>query len=248
MTLLHVEGLRSGYGKLPVLHGLDLHVQADEIVAVVGPNGAGKSTLLKTVFQLLKPMAGTVSFAGRDLAAAGTADLAALGMGYVPQGGSTFPALTVEENLRVALTAVGSSNVTAGLDLAYELFPVLGDRRRQSASTLSGGERQMLALAGAMVIEPRLLALDEPTTGLAPTIVQGLISKITEFRERGSAILWVIEENPTEILPFCDRVYLMQGGVFHREMAASELLDQEALEELFLGADAGGEPADNPAT
>lgn len=235
MTLLSVRDLRSGYGRLPVLHGVSLDVAADDVVAIVGPNGAGKSSLLKTVFQLLKPTGGTVTFDGTDLRPLGTAQLPGLGMGYVPQGANTFPNLTVEENLRVGLTACGA-DVREGLDSAFQTFPALGDRRRQRASTLSGGERQMLAVAGAMVTRPRFLALDEPTTGLAPTIVHALVERILAIRAQGTAILWVIEENPLEILRHCDRVYLMQGGVFHHVLRPEELLSDQALQELFFGA------------
>lgn len=236
MSLLEVVGLRSGYGKLPVLHGVSMRVDADEIVAVVGPNGAGKSSLLKTIFQLLKPMQGAIYFDGADLGQLATDQLVHRGMGYVPQGANIFPQLDVEENLRVALTAQRGADVRAGLAAAYETFPVLGERRRQRSSTLSGGERQMLAVAGAIAGQPRFLALDEPTTGLAPTVVHGLIAKILEIRQRGTAILWVIEENPLEILPYCDRVYLLQGGV-QQEMPPEDVTSDESLRAMFFGSE-----------
>jgi ABC-type branched-subunit amino acid transport system ATPase component len=239
VSLLSVRDLRSGYGKLPVLHGVSMDVASDEVVAVVGPNGAGKSSLLKTIFQVLEPMEGTITLDGADLGARATTELARLGMGYVPQGGNTFPDLNVEENLRVALTAHRGLHVRDGLRLAYETFPVLKDRRQQRASTLSGGERQMLAIAGAIVSRPRLLALDEPTTGLAPTIVHNLIARILDIRTGGTAILWVIEENPLEILRHCDRVYLMQGGVFTHELQPDEILSSESLQQLFFGSGPG---------
>jgi branched-chain amino acid transport system ATP-binding protein len=234
VSLLSVRDLRSGYGKLPVLHGVSMEVASDEVVAIVGPNGAGKSSLLKTIFQVLKPMAGTIVLDGTDLGGKATNDLVRLGMGYVPQGGSTFPDLNVEENLRVALTAHRGLDVREGLQLAYDTFPVLRERRQQRASTLSGGERQMLAIAGAIVSRPRLLALDEPTTGLAPTIVRNLIAKILDIRTSGTAILWVIEENPLEILTHCDRVYLMQGGVLTHELQPDEILSNKSLQRLFF--------------
>lgn len=235
MTLLEVRGLRSGYGKLPVLHGIDLRVGADETVGIVGPNGSGKSTLLKTIFQLLKPMDGSIVFDGIDLTELPTSALAELGLGYVPQGGNTFATLTVEENLRVSAASTRGMDVAAGLKLAYEQFPILRDRRLQSASTLSGGERQMLALAGATIKKPRLLVLDEPTTGLAPTIVQDVIQQVAEFRRAGGSVLWVIEENPEIAVSYCDRVCLIQGGLVHRVATAKEVLEDGVLEELFLG-------------
>lgn len=242
MSLLEVVDLRSGYGKLPVLHGVSMRVDEDEIVAIVGPNGAGKSSLIKTIFQLLKPMQGAIYFDGADLGQVATDQLAARGMGYVPQGANIFPQLDVEENLRVALTAQRGADVRTGLDAAYETFPVLGDRRRQRSSTLSGGERQMLAVAGAIAGRPRFLALDEPTTGLAPTVVHALIAKILEIRQRGTAILWVVEENPLEVLKYCDRVYLLKSGV-QQEMSSEAVTSDQALQEMFFGLGANHDGA-----
>lgn len=236
MSLLQIEGVTSGYGNLPVLHDVSLRVDEGEIVAVVGPNGAGKSTLLRTVFRLLPVKQGRLLFSAQDLTALSTMELSRLGMGLVPQGANTFPDLSVEENLRVALSAHASRGQRRSLDEAYAAFPRLKDRRRQRAKTLSGGERQMLALAGAMATRPRFLALDEPTTGLAPTIVHSLVRQITAFREEGTTILWVVEENPLEILRFVDRVYLMQSGVIARELTSSALLADESLQGLFFGA------------
>ena len=244
MSLLQVTNLESGYGSLPVLHGVSMRVEPEEIVAVIGPNGAGKSTLMKTIFRLLPAQGGSVEFDGVDLSSRSATKLADLGMGFAPQGFSTFPELTVEDNLKVSLTSQrrkGKSGATAKM---YETFPILGERRRQRASTLSGGERQMLALASAMILEPRFLALDEPTTGLAPSVVDTLVEQIVSFRDAGTTILWVIEENPFEVLQYVDRVYLLQAGVFEREMPAKDLLEDESLRELFFGTDAD---ADSPA-
>jgi branched-chain amino acid transport system ATP-binding protein len=235
VSLLEVGDVQSGYGKLPVLHGVSISAEKDEIVAVVGPNGAGKTTLMRTIFRLLPLMTGSVQFDGRNLRAFEARELAALGMGFVPQGGGTFPDLSVEDNLKVALVGKSRRDASEGLERMYETFPVLANRRRQRAKTLSGGERQMLALAGAMITSPRFLALDEPAAGLAPTIVQGLIRQILEFRKQGTAVLWVVEENPLQVLEYVDRVYLLQGGVIERELAASELLADESLQDLFFG-------------
>jgi branched-chain amino acid transport system ATP-binding protein len=235
MSLLEVTDINAGYGKISVLHDVSVRVEESEIVAVVGPNGAGKSTLVKTILQLLKASSGSVTFGGTEISRRRTSDLAKLGIGYVPQGGNTFPDLSIEENLRVALRAAANLSADQGLTRAYERFPVLGNRRRQSASTLSGGERQMLAVAAAMAIEPRLLILDEPTTGLAPTIVHSLSASIRSYRDHGVGILWVVEENPLEILQGCDRVYLMQGGVVRRETSAEAMLGDDTLQRLFFG-------------
>jgi branched-chain amino acid transport system ATP-binding protein len=235
VSLLEVSGVEAGYGKLSVLHDVSLEVEAGEIVALVGPNGAGKTTLMKTVFRIVPLFSGSIEFDGTPLADYDTRELAAFGMGYVPQEGNTFPQLSVDENISVALGGLSRSEGSQARDAVYEQFPALAERRKQQASTLSGGERQMLALAGATVTSPRFLALDEPTTGLAPSIVERLIEQILGFRERGSSVLWVIEENPLQILHHVDRVYLIQGGVIERQMPAAELLADDSLRELFFG-------------
>jgi branched-chain amino acid transport system ATP-binding protein len=237
MTLLTVDTVTAGYGKLPVIHDVSLTVHANETVALVGPNGAGKSTLLKTIFQQVIPMSGCVRFADEDVAAISPAHMVRRGMAYVPQGGNTFPALTVEENIRVALMPMGRAKLRAGIDAAFDRFPALAKRRGSTASTLSGGERQMLAVVGAVASEPKFLALDEPTTGLAPTIVQELISQLAEATKDGVGVLWIVEENPSVILPHCDRVHVMQGGRISAEHDVAATLDDETLRNLFFGID-----------
>ncbi|MDY6995122.1 MAG: ABC transporter ATP-binding protein [Actinomycetota bacterium] len=239
MTSLTVQGLTGGYGKVSVLHDVSVTVGDAEIVAVVGPNGAGKSTLVKGIMRLLRDVKGSIRLDGVALDRRRAAALSRLGVGYVPQGGNTFPDLSVEENLRVAIRGAGRTGMASALGLTYERFPALAQRRRQQASTLSGGERQMLALGAAMAIEPDILVLDEPTTGLAPTIVHSLSSSIREFKDGGTSILWVVEENPMEILKHCDRVYLMNGGVVHRELEAGAQFDDHTLRQLFFGVELG---------
>jgi branched-chain amino acid transport system ATP-binding protein len=246
MSLLEVTGIRSGYGTQPVLHDVSMRVEEGELVAVIGPNGAGKSTLMKTIARLLPLTAGSIAFDGHDLSRADPRAAARLDMGYVPQEGNTFPALSVEDNLAVSL--VGRAGDHRALrDGVYERFPVLRERRRQAASTLSGGERQMLALAGAMITSPRLLLLDEPTTGLAPSIVQDLIAQILRFKGEGTTVVWVVEENPLQVLQHSDRVYMMQAGVMQRELAAGEVLAEGALEQLFFGAETPAAGEGGPA-
>ena len=236
MSLLEVRGIESGYGKLPVLHDVSLDVDEGEIVAIAGPNGAGKTTLMRTIFQLLPATRGSVTFDGHDLTKLDATKLAALGLGYVPQGANTFPDLSVEDNLKVALARASRREAAAATERVYERFPVMLARRRQRAKTLSGGERQILALASAIIEEPRFLALDEPTTGLAPTIVQILVEQILELRRSGMTVLWVIEESPLQILGHVDRVYILQAGAIERELPAAELLHDEALQAVFFGA------------
>jgi ABC-type branched-subunit amino acid transport system ATPase component len=235
MSLLELKGLETGYGKLPVLHAVDLRVDDNEMVALIGPNGAGKTSLAKAVFGLLPAMNGSISFDGEDLTGAPSAKRMQLGMAMAPQVGNTFPELTVEDNLVTSFSTLSSEESRAALDNAYTLFPRLAERRRQAARTLSGGERQMLAFACASGTKPRFLLLDEPTTGLAPTIVHSLVERIVESKDRGASILWIIEENPLEVLPYVDRVYVLSNGTVRAETAAEDLLSEEALRTLFFG-------------
>lgn len=236
MTLLALSGVRAGYGGMEVLHGIDLTVDEGEIVGIVGPNGAGKSTLLKTIFRLLPLTEGDMRFGDHDLRGAPTHRLAAMGMGYVPQEGGTFADLSVEENLRVSLMNTPSRDVVRLLDNVFERFPALRDRRNQHASTLSGGERQMLAIAAATITVPRLLALDEPTTGLAPSIVRERIADIRRSRDEGTTIIWVIEEEPLACVRHCDCIFVMQSGTLDGPLAPTLVEDGTVLETLFFGA------------
>ena len=249
MSLLELSNVESGYGQLPILHGVSMQVEANEIVAVIGPNGAGKSTLMKTIFRLLPTESGSIVYGGRDLGSVSATKLASLGMAYAPQGFSTFPDLSVEDNLKVPLTSQSVRGAGRSMDRMFETFPILKERRRQRAKTLSGGERQMLALASAMILEPEFLALDEPTTGLAPSIVDTLVEQIVGFRDAGATILWVIEENPLEVLQHVERVYILQSGLIERELTAEELLKDEALQDLFFGThSAEAAPSEDQST
>lgn len=237
MSLLEVNQVRSGYGKIPVVHGASLAVAEGELVGLVGPNGAGKSTLMKTLMRLLEVTAGSISFGGTDLTEAGPRVAVRLGMGYVPQERNTFSALTVEENLKVPVSGRKRTEASDLRERMYERFPVLKERRRQPASTLSGGERQMLALASAIITAPPFLVLDEPTTGLSPAIVRDLIQHIVGLRREGTAVLWVVEENPLEILRHADRTYIMRNGIIEREVLSTDFLNDEALRDLFFGVE-----------
>ncbi|MDH4118544.1 MAG: ABC transporter ATP-binding protein [Acidimicrobiia bacterium] len=237
MSSLEIRDLETGYGRLPVLHGVSIRVEPNELVAIVGPNGAGKTSMVKALFGLLPAMKGSLVFDGVDITGAPTARRNEIGMAMVPQTGNTFPDLTVEENLSVSFSMLDRDAATKALQRAYDMFPQLDERRKQPAKTLSGGERQMLAFASGIGTDPRLLVLDEPTTGLAPTIVQGLVDKIVEFRSGGASILWIIEENPLEVLPVVDRVYVLNNGAVQAEMPAAELLADDALQDLFFGVE-----------
>lgn len=233
-VLLDLAGVSTGYGRLTVVRDADLQVSAGEIVAIVGPNGAGKSSLMKAIARSLPLLSGSVTFAGTDLGKVPQHKIASLGMGYVPQRANVFPELSVLENLQVSHRGAWSEAKDA-TDAVFAQFPRLQDRVAQAASTLSGGERQMLAIACALLGEPTLLMLDEPTTGLAPIVVQERIQDIVRLRDSGAGVLWIIEEHPRICLPAVDRVHFMADGNLGPAMDAQELLAEGVLEELFFG-------------
>jgi ABC-type branched-subunit amino acid transport system ATPase component len=233
MSLLEVISLESGYGKLPILHGIDIVVDEGELVAVIGPNGAGKSTLLKSIAGLLPCWKGQVNFTGKRVHDYDPSLLPTWGLGYVPQDRNVFPGLTVAENLEMAATLV--KDRTPRIKAAYERFPILGERQKQLARTLSGGERQMLAIASALMVDPKLLIVDEPTTGLAPVKANEVINHILDINHNGTAILWVVEENPASVLEHCPRVYLLESGQVRRTDSGKNLLNDPKFAELFLG-------------
>jgi ABC-type branched-subunit amino acid transport system ATPase component len=234
MSLLDVTDLVTGYGKTAILHGVSARVDEGEIVAVFGPNGAGKSTLVKAVCGQLPVSAGAVRFRGQSIAGVPPDQLARRGLGCVPQEGNTFAALTVEENLLVAQSALPRGRRGAGIESTYQIFPVLKERRWQRAGTLSGGERQMLALAGAMMMAPSLLILDEPTSGLAPIIVEGLIARTIDFARAGTTVLWIVGDSAERILPHCSRAYLLQSGVVQGEWTVGSLPESESIVDLYF--------------
>jgi ABC-type branched-subunit amino acid transport system ATPase component len=233
--LLNVRGLSTGYGKLTIVREASLTVDSGEIVAIVGSNGVGKTTLLNGITRSLPLAAGSIELSGTDISSARPSQLAALGLGYVPQSGSTFPDLSVIDNLLVSMPgSLGAARARAREVLVR--FPELDRRRDQAASTLSGGERQMLAIASALLSRPRLLVLDEPTTGLAPLVVRQRIDDIRRLRdEDGAGVLWVIEEHPRICLPAVDRVHFLSDGRLSEPLQPAELLREGALEELFFG-------------
>jgi ABC-type branched-subunit amino acid transport system ATPase component len=235
-SLLEIKDLVSGYGKLDVLYGVSLNVSAGSLTAVVGPNGAGKSTLMNSIMNLIKVKSGEVYFKGQRLNRKDPSEITAMGIGYVPQLRNVFPEMTVAENLEMgAFTLLKTKKSKNVIDKVYQTFPCLEERKNQRASTLSGGERQMLAIGSALLLEPELLILDEPTTGLAPSIVGELIESITQIKEGGATLIWVVEDNPMQVLPLADRVYVMEGGVIKAEKAGMEFINEPDFTQMFLG-------------
>ncbi|MGH3096391.1 MAG: ABC transporter ATP-binding protein [Streptosporangiales bacterium] len=233
---LQARDLVAGYGRLSVLHHIDLRVDDGELVAVLGPNGAGKSTLVKTLARVLRVTSGDLELDGRSITRWRASDAAAAGIGFVPQEGNVFANLSVQENLALSQRKTADSGL---LDAVYERFPVLRDRGRQAAGSLSGGERQSLAVAMAFVASPSLLLLDEPTTGLAPMASQALTNWIVEIAAAGTTVVWVVEQNPEPVLAAAHRAYVLDGGEVRFEGAARDLSGSDVMELVFAQGDQG---------
>jgi len=233
--LLTADGLTAGYGTIDILHGLSLEVHAGEIVSIIGPNGAGKSTAFKTVVGFLRPREGTVTFNGEDVTGLRPDLVLRRGLAYVPQGRIVFPQMTVLENLEMgAYIERDRGRVAAALERVYALFPILGERRRQKAGTMSGGEQQMVAIARALMTSPRLILLDEPSLGLSPKFVTLIFDKLLEMK-RGGFTLMVVEQNATRALAIADRGYVLELGKNRLEGPGQRLLVDPEVKRLYLG-------------
>jgi branched-chain amino acid transport system ATP-binding protein len=233
MSLLEVKNLDAGYGDLQVLNGVDLSVGSGEYVTIVGPNGAGKSTAMKSVFGLTNHMAGSISFDDEDITDKNPEDIIRKGLSYVPQSENVFPSLTVEENLRMGayiLDTVPSDS----LQSVYDRFPILKERQEQRAGSMSGGQQQMLAMGRALMLEPQLLLLDEPSAGLAPDLVDEMFEKIDEINATGTSVL-MVEQNAQTALQHCDRGYVLAQGENRYEDDGDALIQNEEVRQEFLG-------------
>jgi len=237
--LLQTRGLVAGYvPEVDVLAGVDLRVDAGEIVSVVGPNGAGKSTLMKAIVGFVRPRRGGVRLRGEEVGGLPPHALARKGLGYVPQLRGVFPSLTVEENLEMGATTERRARVRSRLAAMYELFPRLAERRRQLAGTMSGGERQMVAIARALMPEPAVLLLDEPSAGLAPAFIDLVFEEIGKVNRLGVTVL-MVEQNARRALGISHRGYVLDLGLNRYEGPAAALLADPRVAELYLGAGAG---------
>lgn len=231
--LLDVSGLWAGYGATPILQGVSMSVSRGEIVGVIGRNGVGKSTLMRCLIGLLDTWRGSITFLDRDVTKLEADGRARAGFGYIPQGRDVFPQMTVEENLQVG-TLIGGSNGRKLPELVYEYFPRLKERRRQLAGTMSGGEQQQLAIGRALIGNPALMILDEPSEGIQPSIVQHICDALKSFRsELGTTIVFV-EQNLDTILAVAERCYIMEKGRITRSLAGDEVNADNVRAQLLL--------------
>lgn len=234
MPLLEAENVVSGYGLTDVLHGVSISVERDEIVTIIGPNGAGKSTLFKTIMGYLIPSSGKIIFSEENVTHLKPNHKVEKGIAYVPQLDNTFLSLTVRENLEMGGFSKDSEALKQGIETAYGTFPILSDRRNQRARTLSGGQRQMLAMSMALMTEPDLLLLDEPSAGLSPKISDEVFNQIMSLHQKGIGVL-IIEQDAYRSLNISDRGYVLALGQNHFDGSADTILNDPQIKEAFLG-------------
>ncbi len=233
MTLLEANDVESGYGDAQILYGVSIEVEEDEIVSIIGPNGAGKSTLMKALFGLIDCWDGEVIFEGEEITDLEPHEVTLKGLCYVPQLDNIFPSLTVRENLEMGAYILDEVPQEA-IDEVFDHFPVLEERQDQIAGTMSGGQRQMLAMGRGLMVDPSLMLIDEPSAGLAPHLVDDVFEKIIDIRESGTSIL-MVEQNARRALRISDRGYVLDGGENRFEDTGDALLDNAEVEELYLG-------------
>ncbi len=232
--MLEIKNLDVYYGQIQALHGVSLTVAENEAVAVLGANGAGKSTLIKAIIGWEKPAGGEVHFTEQIVNQFSPWDRVAMGMGLAPEGGRVFRDLSVTDNLRLGAYLLSDAAIDEQMEVVFELFPVLAERKKQIAKTLSGGEQQMLTLGRAMMSKPRLLLIDEASMGLAPILVERVFGVINDLRERGVGIL-LVEQNAFEALNVVDRAYVLENGRIVLEGAPDRLREDERVKAAYLG-------------
>jgi branched-chain amino acid transport system ATP-binding protein len=237
MSMLVVKGVRSGYGKIEVLHEIDLAVDQGQIVTLIGANGAGKTTLLKTISGLLRPSTGAIEFEGTNIARRPAHKIVGLGISHVPEGRAILKRMTVMDNLRMGAHVRSDREVERDIGRVLERFSVLAERRDQLAGTLSGGEQQMLAIGRALVARPRLLLLDEPSLGLAPKLVTRILLTLRELKQEGKTIL-LVEQNARQALQVADRGYVIERGRIVMNGSGKDLLNTSEVQRTYLGQNA----------
>jgi branched-chain amino acid transport system ATP-binding protein len=233
--MLSLRNVDAGYGTFQALFGVSLEVNAGEAIGVIGPNGAGKTTLMRAISGLIRPTAGQLTMEGADLLAIAPHRILELGVAHVPENRRLFPRMTVEDNLRMgAFIPAARAKFSQRLDFVYDLFPRLRERRAQFAGTMSGGEQQMCAIGRALMSEPRLLLLDEPSAGLAPVVVQQVFGLVQRIRASGLTVL-IVEQNVRQVLKVVDRAYLLDAGTIRASGTSGEMLDSAMIKEAYLG-------------
>jgi branched-chain amino acid transport system ATP-binding protein len=233
--MLEVKSIDAGYGTFQALFGVSLEVKAGEAVGVIGPNGAGKTTLMRAISGMIRPTAGTIFMEGVDVMKTPAHRIVELGIAHVPENRRLFPRMTVEDNLRMgAFPPKARARFQERLALVYELFPRMKERRAQIAGTMSGGEQQMCAIGRALMSDPKLLLLDEPSAGLAPVIVQQVFDLVRRIRASGLTVL-IVEQNVQQVLKVVDRAYLLETGTIRLSGTSAELLEGGKVREAYLG-------------
>ena len=234
MTILEAENITAGYtSEVNILSNVGMQLKSGQIVSVIGPNGAGKSTLLKTIFGILKPAKGKIRLRGADITGLKPDKIAKKGISYVPQINNVFPSLTIQENLDMG-AFIRSDDYSQRLDQIYQLFPILGERKKQKAGQLSGGQRQMVAMGRALMVDPQVLLLDEPSAGLAPNLVEMIFEKIIDINKTGVSMI-IVEQNAREALKMADHGYVLAMGRNVLDDSGKALLNNEEVGRLYLG-------------
>ncbi len=233
--MLELKNVDAGYGTFQALFGASLQVRIGEAVGVIGPNGAGKTTLMRVISGLIRPRGGTISWEGTDLASVASHRIVELGIAHVPENRRLFPRMTVEDNLRMgAFMPAARPKFAQRLEFVYGLFPRMKERRNQLAGTMSGGEQQMCAIGRALMSDPKILLMDEPSAGLAPVIVQQVFELVRRIRESGLTVL-IVEQNVQQVLKVVDRAYLLEAGSIRMSGTAAEFAASDVIREAYLG-------------
>ncbi len=233
--MLKLEGIDAGYGSFQALFNVDLEVRAGEAVGVIGPNGAGKTTLMRVISGLIRPRKGAVAMNGVDVLKTAEHRIVSLGIAHVPENRRLFPRLSVEDNLKMgAFMPEARAKFAERLAFVYELFPRMKERRTQLAGTMSGGEQQMCAIGRALMSDPKLLLLDEPSAGLAPVVVQQVFELVRRIRQSGLTVL-IVEQNVQQVLKVVDRAYLLEAGSIRASGTSAELQSSDTIKQAYLG-------------
>ncbi|MEE1733377.1 ABC transporter ATP-binding protein [Streptomyces sp. BE282] len=236
-ALLEVEDLRVAYGKIEAVKGISFKVEEGEVVTLIGTNGAGKTTTLRTLSGLIKPLTGQIKFNGKSLRKVPAHQVVSLGLAHSPEGRHIFPRMSIEDNLRLgAFLRKDTEGINKDIQRAYDLFPILGERRKQASGTLSGGEQQMLAMGRALMSQPKLLMLDEPSMGLSPIMMQKIMATITELRAQGTTIL-LVEQNAQAALSLANHAHVMEVGNIVLSGTGQDLLTDDSVRKAYLGED-----------